>query len=226
MSPAPPDYVDVNERIRQFYKKHPKGSLQSEYIGTDLGFVVVKAYAYRDPDDKLPGTGLAWEPVPGPTPFTKNSELQNAETSAWGRAIVALGFETKHIASANEVKNRQAEGEALEEGAVDDGSSDSSSIGAAPSSSAPSFENPTEKAEKAAKITEFGKVLVRLKELDEHTDWVKMAKDYTQKHFGKDTTRYLTLDQLRVLTEEFESRRLQLEINLAYVEAHTDAVTK
>jgi hypothetical protein len=33
----------------------------------------------------------------------------NAETSAWGRAIIALGFPTKKIASAEEVRNRQAD---------------------------------------------------------------------------------------------------------------------
>ncbi len=31
----------------------------------------------------------------------------NAETAAWGRAIVALGFKTKKIASAQEVRARQ-----------------------------------------------------------------------------------------------------------------------
>ncbi len=55
----------------------------------------------------MPGQGTAWEPVPGPTPFTRDSELQNAETSAWGRAIAALGFKVKDgIASAEDVRNR------------------------------------------------------------------------------------------------------------------------
>ena len=45
------------------------------------------------------------------TPYTKNSELQNAETSAWGRAIVAvLAADTrKGVASRSEVEARQAE---------------------------------------------------------------------------------------------------------------------
>ena len=43
--------------------------------------------------------------------FTKDSELQNAETAAWGRAIVAvLASDTKEgIASREEVRNRQTE---------------------------------------------------------------------------------------------------------------------
>jgi hypothetical protein len=43
-------------------------------------------------------------PIPGKTPYTKDSEVENAETSAWGRAIAALGFEVHNsIASAEEV---------------------------------------------------------------------------------------------------------------------------
>src|SRR3954464_12630170 len=102
------DYVTVAERIAQFYEAFPEGRLTTVdwEVKPDLGgkaFVWVHAKAYRTPDDPLPGDGIAWEPVPGPTQFTKDSELMNAQTAAWGRAIVALGFETKKIASRNEV---------------------------------------------------------------------------------------------------------------------------
>jgi hypothetical protein len=103
------DYKEVAERIRDFRERHPEGCLQSEILDSPRdGFVVVKAYAYRKPDDPRPGTGLAWEPVPGKTPYTKDSELMNAETSAWGRAIIAVGAsDAKQIASADEVRNRR-----------------------------------------------------------------------------------------------------------------------
>lgn len=106
-----PDYVDVAERIKAFKKIYPHGSLQQvsvefrEFAGQS--WVIYTAAAYRDIDDPRPGIGTAWEPVPGKTPFTRDSELMNAETSAWGRAIVAVGLETKKIASADEVRNRQ-----------------------------------------------------------------------------------------------------------------------
>lgn len=105
-------YIDVAERIREFNEKYPEGTLQSfmpPYLVDAAGkvFVVYSAAAYRTADDQRPGIGWAWEPVPGPTQFTRDSELMNAETSAWGRAIVALGFPTKKIASAEEVRNRQ-----------------------------------------------------------------------------------------------------------------------
>ena len=108
----PDDYVDVAERVREFRAKHPEGSLQQHGLQfLDFGgkaWVVYTAAAYRTPDDPRPGMGTAWEPVPGRTPFTRDSELQNAETAAWGRAIVAvLAADTKRIASADEVAMRR-----------------------------------------------------------------------------------------------------------------------
>lgn len=111
-------YVDVAERIRIFREKHPAGSLQPLdhsrpfWVETIDGksFICYAAAAYRTSEDRCPGIGLAWEPFPGPTTFTKDSELMNAETSAWGRAIVAcLVADTQRIASAQEVRNRRAD---------------------------------------------------------------------------------------------------------------------
>ena len=109
---GPLDYIDVATRIVEFREKFPTGSLQQH----DLKFVVVNgkdwvvytAAAYRTPDDVRPGIGTAWEPIPGPTSFTRDSEVQNAETAAWGRAMVAaLAVDTKKgIASSEEVRNR------------------------------------------------------------------------------------------------------------------------
>lgn len=107
------DYKTVPERIGEFRDKYPEGSLQQ----VDLQFVevagaswvVYTAAAYRTPFDERPGHGTAWEPVPGKTQFTRDSELQNAETAAWGRAIVAaLAADVqKGVASREEVRNRQ-----------------------------------------------------------------------------------------------------------------------
>jgi hypothetical protein len=102
------DYIEVSERLQTFYKQYPDGSLQSEYEVTEvLGqtIIVMKAYAYRTPEDPRPGIGHAWEMVPGRTPFTKGSELMVGETSAWGRALAALGIAVhRGIASAQEVR--------------------------------------------------------------------------------------------------------------------------
>lgn len=109
------NYIDVAARIAEFREKHPEGSLEQDDLQflsfADKDWIVYRAAAYRTPDDPRPGHGTAWEPVPGRTPYTKDSELQNAETAAWGRAIVAaLAADTKRgIATADEVRNRQAD---------------------------------------------------------------------------------------------------------------------
>lgn len=112
------DYNTVADRLVEFKEKHPQGCLRpldpaKPFDVITLGdrlFVVYVAAAYRTPDDPLPGIGTAWEPFPGATPFTKNSELQNAETAAWGRAIMAsLASSSKKLASLDEVVNREAE---------------------------------------------------------------------------------------------------------------------
>ena len=112
---GPLDYIDVATRIQEFRAKYPTGSLtQVDLKFLTLGnkdWVVYTAAAYRTPDDPRPGIGTAWEPVPGPTRFTRDSEVQNAETAAWGRAMVAaLAVDTKKgIASSEEIRNRQVD---------------------------------------------------------------------------------------------------------------------
>lgn len=121
------DYIEVNERVIEFIEKNPEGSLQSEIErlditgytndGLPIGLVVIKAYAYRTPDDPRPGVGWSSMVLPGKTPYTKGSEIENTETSAWGRAIVALGISAKRgIASAHEVRNAQEAQEAMSNG--------------------------------------------------------------------------------------------------------------
>lgn len=102
------DYVDVNERLGWFFEHFPEGSLQADILERGEDFVVIKAVAYRSPTDARPGTGMASEPVPGRTPYTKDSEVMVGETSAWGRALAAIGAPTRgSIASRQEVANRR-----------------------------------------------------------------------------------------------------------------------
>ena len=112
MAYANKDYIDVATRIREFKSNYPEGSLQQirlEVItlGDQLGILYVAA-AYRHPGDERPGVGTAFEPVPAVNASMRGSEVMLAETSAWGRALVAIGADTKAgIASADEIRNRQ-----------------------------------------------------------------------------------------------------------------------
>lgn len=107
------DYVTVAERMRAFYKAYPEGSLQLDppnIISVEgKTWAIGRAYAYRSPADERPGIGTAWEIVPGLTPYTRGSELQNLETSCWGRALAAIGIGIeKGVATADEVRGAQA----------------------------------------------------------------------------------------------------------------------
>ena len=106
------DYVDVKERIAQFYKKYPDGSIQFEYKGaldSNPDMIWGIAYAYRTATDERPGIGTAAELAIGKTTFTRGSELMNLETSAWGRAIGALGIGLgKSVATKQEVEAAKA----------------------------------------------------------------------------------------------------------------------
>lgn len=121
--PSLEDYIEVPERIQRFYEKYPEGSLQGTWEVVEIGgetLIVYTARAYRTATDHVPGVGTASEPYPGKTSFTKGSELMNAETSAWGRAIVSLGFLAKDekVASKEEVKGAQARNVADEAAAL------------------------------------------------------------------------------------------------------------
>jgi hypothetical protein len=107
------DYIEVKDRIAIFYELYPQGRLVTSEVrfpqpDDDAPRITVRAFAYRDPDDPLPGVGHSWMVLPGSTPYTRGSELENSETSAWGRAIASLGILIdRSIASAQEVQNKQ-----------------------------------------------------------------------------------------------------------------------
>lgn len=107
MAFAMDDYVQVNERIAAFYEAHPTGSIQSEIHTLTENLVVVKASAWRGPDDTRPCIAHSQLAIPGKTSFTRDSEVENAETSAVGRALAMMGFEVKRsLASREEARNK------------------------------------------------------------------------------------------------------------------------
>ena len=103
------DYVEVPERIAAWYSKFPKGRIVCKVLENSETRVTVKASAYRtdDPNEPPAGVGHSSLGIPGKTPFTKDSELENAETSAAGRALVMAGIPSKHVASGNEVRSKK-----------------------------------------------------------------------------------------------------------------------
>jgi len=107
------DYVDVPTRFRLALDKWPELRVIEEpakviAIG-DKTFISVTMTVYRDPSDPLPCVATCWEPWPGRTPFTLNSEAMNCSTSALGRAL-GMMIPFGKMASFEEVQNRQHDG--------------------------------------------------------------------------------------------------------------------
>jgi len=93
------DYETVESRIARFYKDHPDGRIITKNVTSiadrTVSTWVVKAIVYltdADQERKLPkATGFAFE-IDGTGMANKTSALENAETSAIGRALANAGY--------------------------------------------------------------------------------------------------------------------------------------
>jgi len=95
-------YVLVSDRILYFNEAHPKGSITTELLSDPASdTIVIKATVQRG--DGATFTGHAQEKV-GEGYINKTSALENAETSAVGRALAMMGIGViDSIASVDEI---------------------------------------------------------------------------------------------------------------------------
>ncbi len=105
------NYVDVPTRFAMALERWPELRIienRPEVITiADKTFISVTMQAWRTPDDPVPAQATCFEPFPGKTSFTRDSEQMNASTSALGRVLgLMMSFGPK-MASAEEVRNRQ-----------------------------------------------------------------------------------------------------------------------
>jgi hypothetical protein len=110
------NYVTVNERLAAALKEFPELRIVEEApevrLVENIAYIEVCVSVYRNTDDPLPAIARAWEPWPGKTPFTRDSEMMNAATSALGRALGYMGLGLgKSIATADEVQLRRDDNE-------------------------------------------------------------------------------------------------------------------
>ena len=95
------EYQTVALRVSNFRQQFPTFCLTTEVLHRDLDCVVMKATISNDAD-RVVATGHA-EEYRKASEINKTSALENAETSAIGRALAALGIGGTEFASADEV---------------------------------------------------------------------------------------------------------------------------
>lgn len=108
------NYETVEERIARFYADHPEGRIVTDNLTTDEDRLrsqwVVYASVYFSREDQADGlpraSGLAFE-IDGGSGANKMAALENAETSAIGRALANAGYSGARRVSREEMAKAQ-----------------------------------------------------------------------------------------------------------------------
>ena len=101
------EYATVDSRVQFFREKYTNWSIETDFVVLDLdkGVCVCRAVV-KDENGKIMSDGYAheWQSKPG-SMVNKTSYIENAQTSAVGRALgfIGIGINGMGIASAEEV---------------------------------------------------------------------------------------------------------------------------
>ena len=97
------DYKTVAYRVNEFREKYPDFTIQTDLVEANDVLVIVKASIFNT-ESRLLATGYA-EEVRAASKINRTSALENAATSAIGRALSALELGGSQYASADELVN-------------------------------------------------------------------------------------------------------------------------
>ena len=104
-------YVLVSDRVQYFNEAYPTGSITTDLVSNpESDMVIVKATVIPDADSGRHFTGYS-QAVIGDGMVNKTAALENAETSAVGRALGFMGIGViESIASADEMSKAKVNG--------------------------------------------------------------------------------------------------------------------
>ena len=89
------EYETVDERIQRFYRDNAGGRIETQLLDHDGEHGktrwIVRAEVYKADSERASGVGHAFE-LDGQGMANKTSALENAETSAVGRALAQAGY--------------------------------------------------------------------------------------------------------------------------------------
>jgi len=86
------DYEPVASRLARFWAKHPEGRVITKLITFEGDRVIVQADIYVDREDDRPVATDFAEEIRGSSNVNKTSHIENASTSAIGRALADCDF--------------------------------------------------------------------------------------------------------------------------------------
>lgn len=107
-------YSTVEERLKRFWQEHPNGAVHTEMLAVtpDHKSVIIRASVHFDRADPMAaGVGIAQEAIGSGA--NQNCWVENADTSAVGRALANCGYSGDKRASREEMVKAGREPDAL-----------------------------------------------------------------------------------------------------------------
>jgi hypothetical protein len=89
------NYEPVADRIAKFWAKYPQGRIHTEIVLINETEIVIKASVFTDREDARPAAIDFAQETRGSSAINKTSFIENCSTSAIGRSLSTLNFQSK-----------------------------------------------------------------------------------------------------------------------------------